>query len=61
MRRNPKEGLEASRRRGRIGGRPKALSQTQRSEIADMLEAGRPIGEIAALFKVSESTVRRVH
>lgn len=56
-----KEGLEAARRRGRIGGRPPALSPAQKVEVKRMRdEEHRPIPEIAALFKVSEKTIRRV-
>ena len=55
-----KEGLEAARRRGRVGGRPPALSPAQKAEVKRMRdEEHRPISEIAALFKVSEKTVRR--
>lgn len=55
------EGLEAARRRGRIGGRPPALSLAQKAEVKRMRdEEHRPVPEIAALFKVSEKTVRRV-
>lgn len=56
-----KEGLEAARRRGRVGGRPPALSPAQRVEVKRMRdEEHRQIPEIAALFKVSEKTIRRV-
>lgn len=56
-----KEGLEAARRRGRIGGRPPALSPAQKAEVRRMRDMEmRPIPEIAALFKVSEKTIRRV-
>jgi DNA invertase Pin-like site-specific DNA recombinase len=56
-----KEGLEAARRRGRIGGRPPALSPAQKIEVKRMRdEEHRPIPEVAALFKVSEKTIRRV-
>jgi DNA invertase Pin-like site-specific DNA recombinase len=56
-----KEGLEAARRRGRVGGRPPALSPAQKVEVKRMRdEEHRPIPEIAALFKVSEKTIRRV-
>ena len=56
-----KEGLEAARRRGRIGGRPPALSSAQKAEVKRMRdEEHRPIPEIAALFKVSAKTIRRV-
>lgn len=56
-----KEGLEAARRRGRVGGRPPALSPRQKDEVRRMRDAeGRPISEIAKLFKVSTKTVQRV-
>lgn len=55
-----KEGLAAARMRGRIGGRPPALSRDQREEVCRMRDqAHRPIGEIAGLFNVSRDTVRR--
>ena len=53
------EGLAAARSRGRIGGRPGALSKDQREEVRRMRDLGRPIGEIARLFEVSVSTARR--
>lgn len=56
-----KEGLEAARKRGRIGGRPPALSPAQKIEVKRMRdEERRPIPEIAGLFKVSAKTIRRV-
>ena len=55
-----REGLEAARRRGRIGGRPPALSPAQKVEVKRMRDVEmRSIPEIAALFKVSEKTIRR--
>jgi len=55
-----KEGLEAAKRRGRVGGRPPALSAAQRAEVRRMRdEEGRRLSEIAQLFKVSVKTVRR--
>lgn len=56
-----KEGLASARKRGRIGGRPPALSAAQKNEVRHMRdEEQRSISEIARLFKVSERTVRRV-
>ena len=56
-----KEGLEAARRRGRVGGRPPALSPAQKAEVKRMRDVEhRPIPEIAALFGVSNKTIRRV-
>ena len=55
-----REGLEAARKRGRVGGRPPALSPSQRAEARRMRdEEPRPMGEIAALFRVSAKTIRR--
>lgn len=55
-----REGLEAARKRGRVGGRPRALSPAQIAEVRRMRdEQSRSINEIAALFKVSTKTVRR--
>ena len=56
-----KEGLEAARKRGRVGGRPPALSSAQREEVQRMRDVdGRNLNEIARLFNVSTKTVRRV-
>ena len=55
-----REGLQAARKRGRIGGRPPALSAAQKAEVLRMRdEEGRSIREVAGLVKVSETTVRR--
>lgn len=55
-----KEGLEAARKRGRIGGRPPALSPVQKVEVKRMRDVEmRSMPEIATLFKVSEKTSRR--
>ena len=54
-----REGLAAARRRGRIGGRPPALSKLQRDEVRRLCQEGRPLVDIARLFNVSTRTVRR--
>lgn len=55
-----KEGLAAARKRGRVGGRPPALSGERRAEVRRMRDQeGRSIAELARLFKVSPNTVRR--
>ena len=55
-----REGLASARKRGRIGGRPPALTVDQKNEVRRMRdEESRAISEIARLFKVSERTVRR--
>ncbi|MDO5642471.1 MAG: recombinase family protein [Paracoccus sp. (in: a-proteobacteria)] len=56
-----REGLEAARKRGKIGGRPRALNAAQADEVRRMRdEEARSINEIAGLFKVSAKTIRRV-
>ena len=56
-----REGLQAARMRGRVGGRPPALTADQKAEARRMRDKeGRSIAEIARLFKVSQQTVRRV-
>ena len=55
-----KEDLTAARKRGRIGGRPTALSSEHRAEVARMRDQeGRGIAKLARLFEVSPNTVRR--
>lgn len=55
-----REGLASARKRGRIGGRPPALSPAQKDEVRRMRDdEQRAVAEIAHLFKVSERTVRR--
>lgn len=55
-----KEGLVAAKARGRIGGRPPALTTDQKAEVRRMRDdEQRAIREIARLFKVSERTIRR--
>jgi DNA invertase Pin-like site-specific DNA recombinase len=55
-----REGLAAARKRGRIGGRPPALSPAQKVEVRRMRdEELRPLPEIAQLFRVSVKTIRR--
>jgi DNA invertase Pin-like site-specific DNA recombinase len=55
-----KEGLEAARKRGRVGGRPPALSAAQKVEVRKMRDEDlRPLHEVAQLFRVSIKTIRR--
>jgi len=55
-----REGLAAARKKGRVGGRPQALTDDQRAEVRKMRdEDGRGIAELARLFKVSSNTIRR--
>jgi len=55
-----KEGMAAARKRGRIGGRPPALTGPQKTEVRKMRDdEHRSISEISLLFGVSERTIRR--
>ncbi len=54
------EGLKAARAKGRIGGRPPALTADQKAEVLRMKSEGRAVKDIAAMFKVSPATVKRV-
>lgn len=55
-----REGLEAARRRGRVGGRPPSLSPAQKAEVIRMRDQElRPLSEIAQIFRVSTKTIRR--
>lgn len=53
-------GLAAARARGRVGGRPPALSPAQVEEVRLMVGSGRSKTEVAQLFGVSRRTVHRV-
>lgn len=55
-----REGLEAARRRGRVGGRPPAPSAEQKKEVQRLRDQDRrSIAELARLFRVSQNTIRR--
>ena len=51
-------GLERARKQGRIGGRPRVI--TDRSRVAEMRAAGKSLGEIAAEMSLSKTTVARI-
>ena len=53
-------GLQAARAAGRVGGRPRALSEVQEREIASLLAAGRTAADAARLVGVSRSTISRL-
>lgn len=55
-----REGLEAARKRGRIGGRRPSLNSEQKEAVRRMRdEEQRSLGEIARLFGVSKQTISR--
>lgn len=52
--------IEPTLKCGRVGGRPPALSQGRRIEVARMRDPeGRGIAELARLFQISDNTIRR--
>ena len=54
-----RDGLAAARARGRVGGRPPALSDEQRAEAVRQHAEGRPVASIARILGCSDRTVRR--
>lgn len=54
-----RQGIKAARARGRVGGRPRALTDEQTQVAVGWREAGRSWTEIARLLGSSERTVRR--
>ena len=51
-------GLERARKQGRIGGRPRVI--TDRAKIAALRAAGKSFGEIAAEMGLPKTTVARI-
>ena len=60
LRERTQAGLQAARAAGRVGGRPRALSDAQEREILAMLAAGRTAADAARLVGVNRSTVSRM-
>ncbi|WP_137726472.1 recombinase family protein [Prescottella subtropica] len=55
-----RDGLAAARARGRVGGRPPALSQIQLDQAQQMYDSGRyTVDQIAAAFTVGRATLYR--
>lgn len=52
-------GLQAAQRKGRVGGRPKALSPSASRAVLDMRNQGKTVAEIAETLRVSRATVYR--
>jgi DNA invertase Pin-like site-specific DNA recombinase len=48
-------GLEHARKQGRIGGRPRVV--TDRTRVAELRAAGKSLGEIAAEMGLAKTTV----
>lgn len=53
-------GQEAARRRGARIGRPRALSEIEQAEVYRLLRRGKTKTEVARMFDVHLSTVKRV-
>ena len=51
-------GLERARKQGRIGGRPRVV--TDRAKVADLRAPGKSLGEIAAEMGLAKTTVARI-
>ena len=51
-------GLERARKQGRIGGRPRVV--TDRQKVADLRAAGKSLGGIAAEMDLSKTTAARI-
>jgi DNA invertase Pin-like site-specific DNA recombinase len=61
IRERTKAGLDAARRRGRIGGRRPKLTTQQQQEIVEMVMSERKSGsEAARLFNIHPATVSRL-
>lgn len=52
-------GLQAARARGRVGGRPRALSSQAEKAVVDLRSKGQSVADIAATLKVGRATVYR--
>ncbi|ALG29541.1 resolvase [Glutamicibacter halophytocola] len=55
--RKTKNGLEAARKRGRVGGRPRVIDDDKRAVIISRRERGESIREIASAVGISIGTV----
>jgi DNA invertase Pin-like site-specific DNA recombinase len=51
-------GLERARKQGRIGGRPRVV--TDRAKVAELRAAGKSLGAIAAAMGLAKTTVARI-
>lgn len=52
-------GLQAARKRGRFGGRPRALTPQAEQAVIDLRDKGESVTQIAATLRVSRATVYR--
>lgn len=54
------EGLEAARRQGRVGGRPRALDEKDQAAIKASLEAWLSVSDVARMHGVSTRAISRL-
>lgn len=59
IRERTRAGLEAARRQGRVGGRPRALTPTQVAVARAERAAGTPVAKLAADLSVGTATLYR--
>lgn len=52
-------GLAAAKAKGRVGGRPKSMTPEQIAMASDLVKAGHPKSEVAAMMQVSRATLYR--
>ena len=61
LRERTRNGLNAARKQGSIGGRPQKLNAHQREEIVQFVSSGqKSSADVARLFKVHPSTISRL-
>ncbi|WP_425815643.1 recombinase family protein [Luteimicrobium sp. DT211] len=53
------DGLAAARARGRVGGRPRVMTQEKIAAARSALDDGQPLASVARVLGVSESSIRR--
>lgn len=53
-------GLEAAKKEGRVGGRPRALTQEQIDLAHELVKSGKSKSHVARLFDVHASTISRL-
>lgn len=59
IRERTKSGLDAARRRGRIGGRPRSMTDDKLNAARKLLESGTPARDVASAIGVSLPTLYR--
>ena len=53
-------GLDRAKREGKILGRPKKTTISQRTKIIDMRKNGTSVSELSRLYSVSRASIMRV-